>query len=152
MTYDPQALSDRAEISDLIVRYTRALDNHQWDEFDSIFTEDAHIDYTVFGGTAGDLVATKKFLVESMTIFTKTQHMLGLPEITLDGDQATSVTPCHNPMLLGQGKEAKVMVCSLWYHHRLVRTAEGWRIAELREERNFMTMLSGGDLLPPSAS
>ncbi len=146
---DVRELTDRAEISDLIVRYTRALDQQRWDEFDSIFTADAHIDYSAFGGATGDLAGTKKFLAESMSLFTKTQHMLGLPAITLDGDRASAVTPCHNPMLLGSGKDSKVMVCSLWYHHELVRTEEGWRIARLSEERNFMTMLPGGDITLP---
>ncbi len=143
---DAQELSDRAEIADLIVRDTRALDQQRWEEMDSIFTPDAHVDYSAFGGATGDLPAIKKFLSDSMTLFTKTQHMLGLPAITLEGDRATAVTPCHNPMLLGSGKESKVMVCSLWYHHELVRTPDGWRIARLSEERNFMTMLPGGDI------
>ena len=143
-----QELSDRAEIADLIVRYTRALDQRIWDEFDDIFTADALIDYSAFGGVTGDLAEAKRFLAETMPIFTKTQHMLGLPVITIDGDRARSVTPCHNPMLLGAGKEAQMMVCSLWYHHELVRTPAGWRIAHLEEERNFMTMWTGGDIVP----
>ena len=146
---DIQELSDRVEITDLIVRYTRALDQQMWDEMDSIFTPDSHVDYSAFGGATGDLAATKKFLSDSMSLFTKTQHMLGSPAITLDGDRATAVTPCHNPMLIGSGKDSKVMVCSLWYHHDLVRTGDGWRIARLSEERNFMTMLPGGDITLP---
>ena len=145
---DLQQLSDRAEIADLIVAYTRALDGRDWDRFDSLFAGDAHIDYTAFGGVAGNLAEAKKFLAEMMPIFAKTQHMLGLPAITVDGDRATSVTPCHNPMRIGEGKEAQIMVCSLWYHHELVRTPDGWRISRLSEERNFTTILKGGDLLP----
>jgi hypothetical protein len=145
---DVQQWVDRAEITDVIVRYTRALDQRRWEEFDTVFTPDAHVDYSAFGGTTGDLEATKKFLADSMAIFAKTQHMLGLPEITIDGDRATAVTPCHNPMLIGSGKDSKVMVCSLWYHHELVRTNAGWRISRLSEERNFMTMLPGGDISP----
>jgi hypothetical protein len=146
---DVQELSDRAEITELIAGYTRALDQRAWDDFDAIFAPDAHIDYSAFGGSSGDLAATKEFLAQSMPIFTKTQHMLGLPSITIDSDRARAVTPCHNPMLLGSGKEAKVMVCSLWYHHELVRTESGWRIARLSEERNFMIVLPGGDITPP---
>jgi hypothetical protein len=145
---DLQELSDRAEIADLVVRYTRALDERRWDDFDGLFTADAHIDYGAFGGTAGDLAQTKQFLAESMALFEKTQHMLGLPEISLDGDRAHSVTPCHNPMRMGSGGDAKFIVCSLWYHHDLLRTAGGWRIARLWEERNFMTILEGGDIVP----
>ncbi|HWE57523.1 MAG TPA: nuclear transport factor 2 family protein [Acidimicrobiales bacterium] len=148
---DIQEVSDRAQITDLIVGYTRALDQRRWNEFDSLFTADAHIDYSAFGGESGDLESTKRYLASTMTFFAKTQHMLGLPEIKIDGDRATTATPCHNPMLLGEGKDAQVMLCSLWYHHEFTRTADGWRISRLSEERNFMTMLkSGGDLLPPS--
>jgi hypothetical protein len=146
---DVQELSDRAEITDLIVRYTRLLDQRAWDDFDGLFAPEAFIDYTALGGSSGDLAATKQFLAQSMPMFSRTQHMLGLPEITIEGDRATSVAPCHNPMLLGSGQDAKVMVCSLWYHHELVRTADGWRIARLSEERNFMTILPGGDIAPP---
>jgi SnoaL-like domain len=141
-------LVDRAEITDVIVGYTRALDQRLWADFDAIFTPDAHIDYTAFGGPAGDLESTKKYLAETMTIFAKTQHMLGLPAVELDGDRATAVTPCHNPMLIGSGDKSQVMVCALWYHHELVRTSGGWRISRLSEERNFMTMLPGGDVSP----
>ena len=145
---DARELSDRAEISDLVVRYTRAIDLCRWDDLDAIFIADAHIDYSAFGGTTGGLQETKKFLAESMPVFSKTQHMLGMPAITVDGDTATAVTPCHNPMLMGEGKDARIMVCSLWYHHDLVRRADGWRIARLREERNYMTMPPNGDILP----
>jgi hypothetical protein len=141
-------MSDRADITELIVRYTRAVDQCDWDAYEQLFTADAVIDYGAFGGVTGDVATVKAFLAESMPGFTKTQHMVGLPEIELRGDRATAVTPCHNPMLMGQGREAKVMVCSLWYHHELVRTAEGWRIARLGEERNFMTILPGGDIPP----
>lgn len=146
---DAREVSDRAEITDLIVRYTRAIDQRRWDDLDSVFIPDARVDYSAFGGVAGGLGEVKRFLAESMPVFTKTQHMLGLPAITVDGDQATAVTPCHNPMLMGEGKDARIMICSLWYHHRLVRTTAGWRVAELSEERNFMTMPPGGDI-PPS--
>lgn len=145
---DARELSDRAEITDVIVRYTRAVDGRRWAEFDSIFTEDAHLDYSAFGGATGDLEVAKRFLADSMPVFTKTQHMLGLPAITVGGDRAEAVTPCHNPMLVGSGQEARVMVCSLWYHHELARTPQGWRITRLSEERNFMTMLPGGDIPP----
>lgn len=145
---DPREISDRTEITDLIVRYTRAVDLRRWDDLDDLFTPDARVDYSAFGGVSGDLPGAKTFLAESMPLFTKTQHMLGLPAITVEGDRARTVTPCHNPMLMGEGTDARIMVCSLWYHHEFVRSAEGWRITALSEERNFMTMPPGGDILP----
>ncbi|HET9731162.1 MAG TPA: nuclear transport factor 2 family protein [Acidimicrobiales bacterium] len=147
---DIQEVCDRAEIADVIVRYTRVVDRQDWDQLDTVFTADARIDYSAFGGISGDLGRVREFLAESMRFFTSTQHMLGLPAITIDGDRARAVTPCHNPMLMGTGADARVMVCSLWYHHELVRTPHGWRICSLSEERNFMTMPPGGDITSPT--
>jgi hypothetical protein len=136
-------LSDRAEIADLLARYARAVDDRRWDDLDDIFTPDASIDYSAFGGPKVDLSGAKRFLAEALPIFAKTQHMLGLPAITLDGDRARSVTPCHNPMVLGEGTPAKVMVCALWYHHELVRRSDGWRICRMSQERAYTTVLAG---------
>ncbi len=143
-------MSDRAEIADLAVRYTRALDSRSWDDFDGLFTEDAEIDYRAFGGEVGDLASIKAFLQTSMSMFRVTQHMLGQSAVTLDGDRATSVTPCHNPMLFSEEHGGRIMVCALWYHHELVRTPAGWRIARLWEERVHMTMLEGRDMGVPA--
>ena len=137
-------VADRAEIADLLARYTRAVDSRRWDDLDSLFTADARIDYTSMGGIAGGLDEVKRFLAESMALFSITQHMLGLPAIDVHGDRATAVTPCHNPMLLGSGDSARLMVCSLWYHEQFTRTADGWRISDLREEKCHMSFIPTG--------
>jgi hypothetical protein len=43
---DLHELSDRAEINDVLIRYTRAIDTGDWDRLDTVFTPDARIDYT----------------------------------------------------------------------------------------------------------
>lgn len=146
-------LSDRVEIADLVARYTRAVDTRRWDDLDDLFADGAAIDYTAMGGIAGGLAEVKAYLADTMTLFSVTQHMLGLPAIDVAGDRATAVTPCHNPMVLGEGDRARVMVCALWYHEELVRTAQGWRIASLSEERCHMSFLpAGSDIPSPSVS
>lgn len=142
---DPQELSDRAEITDLLVRYSRAVDSRRWDDLDALFTPEARIDYTAFGGIAGDLAEIKRFLAESMALFSTTQHMLGLPEIAVHGDRARSVTPCHNPMLLGAGRDARLMVCGLWYHSEAVRAEGRWYLSALWQEQAHLTVVAGGD-------
>lgn len=144
---DQSELCDRAEITDLLVRYSRAVDTRNWDALDEIFTPDAVVDYSGMGGISGTVTEIKKYLAETMPIFSVTQHMLGLPALDISGDRARAVTPCHNPMVMGTGPEARVMVCALWYHEDLVRTAGGWRISALSEERCHMSFLPG----PPSA-
>jgi SnoaL-like domain len=144
MTMSLQEMSDRMEIQDLMVRYSYAIDSRNWDALDDVFTPDAFIDYSVFGGSTGDLPSTKEFLASAMPMFGSLQHMVSGTTITIDGDTAETRTQCHNPMTIGDGDDADLMVCGLWYVDKLVRTAEGWRIKERIEEKVYMRIFPGG--------
>ena len=143
MTMSMQEISDRLEIQDLMVRYSYAIDNRDWDALDDVFTPDAHIDYSVFGGSVGNLAETKAFLTEAMPMFTTLQHMVSGTTIAFDGDTATAKTQCHNPMTMGDAEKPDLMVCGLWYVDKLVRTPDGWRIKERVEEKVYMKVFSG---------
>jgi len=138
-----QEISDRLEVQDLMVRYSYAIDSRNWDALDDVFTPDAHIDYSVFGGSVGDLSSTKEFLASAMPMFTTLQHMVSGTSIEFDGDTAEAKTQCHNPMTMGDADEPDLMLCGLWYVDKLVRTAEGWRIKERVEEKVYMRVLPG---------
>src|SRR5207342_225721 len=84
MTMSLEEISDRLEIQDLMVRYSYAIDNRDWDALDTVFTPDAHIDYSVFGGSVGDLPSTKEFLTSAMPMFTTLQHMVSGTTMTID--------------------------------------------------------------------
>ena len=53
---DLKEISDRLELMDLMVRYSHAIDTRSWDELDDVFTPDAVIDYTAFGGPLDDVI------------------------------------------------------------------------------------------------
>jgi hypothetical protein len=141
-----QEISDRLEILDLLARYCDALDRQDWEAFESIFTEDAVIDYSALGGSSGDMPATKKFLADTMPMFASYQHLVGSTVLTIDGDTARARTICHNPMVWRQGDDPKMFICGLWYRDELVRTEAGWRIRSRVEERSYMKDL------PPARS
>ncbi len=143
MTMSMQEISDRLEIQDLMVRYSYAIDSRNWDGLDDVFTPDAHIDYSVFGGSVGNLAETKAFLTDAMPMFTTLQHMVSGTTIEFDGDTATTKTQCHNPMTMGDAENPDLMVCGLWYVDKLVRTPDGWRIKERVEEKVYMKVFSG---------
>jgi len=143
MPMSMEEISDRLEIQDLMVRYSYAIDSRNWDALDDVFTPDAHIDYSVFGGSVGNLAETKAFLTEAMPMFTTLQHMVSGTTIAFDGDTATAKTQCHNPMTMGDAEKPDLMVCGLWYVDKLVRTPDGWRIKERVEEKVYMKVFSG---------
>jgi SnoaL-like domain len=136
-------LADRLAIQDLIARYPLAVDGRDWDGLDELFTPDARIDFTAFGGPAGDLASTKSFLRDALSGFRRTQHMMGLPAITLDGDRASSRTPCNNPMVIDNADgSTAVWLIGLWYDDEFVRTPDGWRFtARVQERCYFVTGL-----------
>jgi hypothetical protein len=132
------AVEDKLAIHELIARYPLVVDGGDWDGLDVLFTADATVDFTAFGGPVDQLPGIKRFLADSLGMFGRTQHMMGLPVITLDGDRATSRTSCNNPMVLpnADGSTA-VWLIGLWYDDEFVRTPDGWRFSSRKQERCY---------------
>ncbi|MDE0665772.1 MAG: nuclear transport factor 2 family protein [Acidimicrobiaceae bacterium] len=131
---DLRTLIDRAEITDLLTRYARAVDRQDWDLFRTVFTPDAHIDYTQVGGIAGDLDTVVGFLSEVMAMFEAMQHLISNIDMTIDGDEAKVTAMVYNPLKL---PDSPMWATGGWYHHELVRTADGWRSRSLVEEAGW---------------
>ena len=137
-----QELSDRIEIQDLLVRYAHAVDTREWKLFAELFTEDAVVDYTAFGGPRGTVQEVTAFLSSVLPMFSATQHLIANSAVTLDGDRATARTMCHNPMALpGEEGEAGLLLCGLWYVDELVRTSDGWKLRRRSEDKAYSIVL-----------
>jgi hypothetical protein len=136
-----EAMSDRLELQDLLIRYSEAIDRREFNELDAIFVPDAYIDYRDTGGIDGQYPQIKEWLAETLpTYFERNAHMLGLPAIKLTGDTATARTFCFNPMVL-KGEKPKVMQVGVWYDDEFVRTADGWRISRRVEDKLYDRIL-----------
>lgn len=132
---DAQEISDRIEIADLVTRYTRAVDTRTWDDLDSVFTDDAILDYTSVGGPCAPLVEVKPWIAKGLAGFDRYQHVIGQVAITLHGDDADATAYFTNPMVAvaPDGTETLWEVGG-YYHHDLVRTPAGWRSRHLVDE------------------
>lgn len=138
-----EQISDRLEIQDLMVAYSHAIDFQRWDELDDVFTPDAHIDYSVFGAPAGPYPEIKAYLIETLSAYSDYFHMISTSKVTLDGDTATGVTICNNPMTLpGTDGATQLYLFGLWYHDTFVRTELGWRISSRVEQKAFVQALA----------
>ncbi|MCW2793646.1 MAG: hypothetical protein JWO76_2744 [Nocardioides sp.] len=130
-------MSDRLEIQEVLIRYTRAIDTGDWDRLDTVFTPDAAIDYTESGGIADTYAVVKPWLAKHLPIFPLRMHTLGQVEIAYDptGDEADVAAYFHNPMIMptGDGPDLLIEFGGI-YQHRMVRTVDGWRSRALREE------------------
>ena len=130
-----QALSDKAEIRELLFRYARAVDDKDWALMDVVFTSDARLDYTSVDGPAGSRDEIVDWLERSLAPVPMTQHFITNLEIELDGDRATARAMFYNPMQLPGMDD--VCACGGNYHHALVRTPDGWRSERLVEETKW---------------
>ena len=141
-----QEISDRLEIQDLVWRYSEIIDAKDFDKLrDDVFTPDAFIDYSTFGGSKGDLETTIEFLHKAMKIFPAHQHLNANIQVKLDGDPpaqtATGRVMCFNPQELPakEGEdEGHIFFCGLWYIDAYVRTDAGWRITNRVEEKSYL--------------
>jgi hypothetical protein len=133
---DVRRLLDRAEIADLLTRYTRAIDGGLLEGLDEVFTDDATIDYTASGGVAGPVAEVRQWLAtDALPLMAQTQHLVGQVETVWDGDDAARVTAYFwNPVRIAlPDAEPLDMEIGGLYEHDLVRTDAGWRSRRLVE-------------------
>ena len=137
-----QEISDRFEIQDLVFHYADLVDSKRLEALrDSVFTADAHIDYSAMGGSIGNVDETLDFLKASLTdqLFPASQHLNANVQVSLDGDKATGRVMCFNPMVMAiPGGEKQTMFLGLWYVDEYRRTEAGWRISRRAEEKSWV--------------
>ena len=125
-------MSDEAEIARLLYRYARAVDTKDWELYRSVFTDDAHIDYSSAGAAVGSRDDVADWLAAGFGAIPWTMHYITNIEAEISGDAATVRAMFYNPMQLPGMTEQSC--CGGYYHHELVRTPDGWRSRSLRED------------------
>lgn len=138
-----QRLLDRAEITEVQIRYATGTDSHDWELFRSCFTDEVEVDFSDgFGQPVVRLSADDwvKGTAPRMESFKATQHMITNQVITFDDDDhATGVAYVrarhHLPNTTG-GSDQTVYG---YYTNRFERTPNGWRIAAVKLTPRWMT-------------
>jgi 3-phenylpropionate/cinnamic acid dioxygenase small subunit len=134
---DDQPVADEVAIAALLHRYARAVDAKDWELYRSAFTEDASIDYpgTISGSRdeVADWMATQFSAGVSMSM----HYITNIEILDSAGDTATVRAMFYNPMQLAG--MADLSYCGGYYHHELVRTADGWKSRQLHEENVWFT-------------
>ncbi|GAA2560225.1 nuclear transport factor 2 family protein [Mycolicibacterium diernhoferi] len=125
-------VEDQLEIRALLARYARGVDTKDWETYRSVFTEDAHIDYSSAGAIVGGRDEVVDWFAANFGVIPWSMHYITNVEADIDGDTATVRAMFYNPMLL-PGMDTQ-SACGGYYHHELVRTGDGWRSRSLREE------------------
>ena len=138
-TLSLEEISDRIQIHDLLTRYTVAIDTKDWSLLDTCFTPDAQVDYTTSGGTKGAYPEVRQWLEKALSVFPMTMHFISNSTVALDGDKASARTYVINPMGFPKDDGSLHMfTVGAYYVDELVRTDDGWRIANRFEEQAYL--------------
>jgi hypothetical protein len=139
---DIQRVSDELEITALLNKYARAVDTRDWALYRSVFTDDAHIDYSSAGAIAGTRNEVADWLAQGFETIPMSMHYITNIESDIDGDIARVRAMFYNPMQLPGMSD--LSYCGGYYHHDLVRTSDGWRSRSLREENVWFANAPAG--------
>lgn len=121
------------EIPSLLYRYARAVDTKDWELYRSVFTDDAHIDYSSAGFATGSVDEVVAQLSAGFgTIPWSMHYITNIEVLAATEDRATVRAMFYNPMQLPG--MAETSSCGGYYHHELVHTPDGWRSRRLVEE------------------
>ncbi len=112
---------DIAEINQILSLWAHLVDNHAWDRFGEVFTEDAYFDSSVFGFAPVTGIAAICHMA-SQEGHAKAHHTTNVYVQEGAGDEITAVSK-------GLGLLSNGAVASVTYTDRLRRTPEGWRLS-----------------------
>ena len=139
MTVVDRDTADRLAINQVLDEYARGIDTRDWDLVESVFTGDAFLDYTAFGGPKGPQSDVITWLQDALTAFVMSQHHITNRLITIDGDEAVVAAELLAIMgMPGEPGKMSMMFTGGQYNDRLVRTDEGWKIAKRTCDRGWL--------------
>lgn len=125
-----QRAIDRTEIQYVLSRYSVAIDTRDVAMFDTVFSEDAELD---FGGFRGVMTRAQfKDRIANLTYVDSTQHLMGLPTIDVDGDRATTRTYFASQHVRDSLAPHHTMLIGGWYDDAFERIGGEWLITSRR--------------------
>jgi hypothetical protein len=136
---DAGAVADRLEIHELLARYCHAIDQHRWADLRALFTQDAQVDFTAFGGPRGDADMLIAFLQPVVEGLAGSYHATTSIMCDIDGERASVRSAAHVVMTSNgpEGSEQNSQI-GLWYEDELARTTTGWRFASRTQKRGWV--------------
>jgi ketosteroid isomerase-like protein len=132
-------IADRLAIVDVTIAYCWALDTHDFDALDDVFTPDAT---ATLAAELHGRDAIKQRITNALTKLDDSQHMVSNHDVRVDGDTATCRCYLQAQHVRHAAEGGPNYIVAGRYEDRLVRTAAGWRIAH----RTLTVMWTEGNL------
>ncbi|GAT07125.1 MULTISPECIES: nuclear transport factor 2 family protein [Mycobacteriaceae] len=120
---------DKAQISEVLIRYATGIDAKDWALFRTCWTDVVDIDYGDLG-TFTDADAFTSLMNQIHDSMGDTFHRISNVVIDVDGDRATARSYVHAVLLAVPGDSNSWIDAVGRYDDELVRTPQGWRIGK----------------------
>lgn len=113
------------EVRAVMTRYGAALDERDWERLETCFTADATAVIPMSPAPLEGPAQIAEFCERALSGFAHTQHLLGYPDVAVDGAAATCRCPVRATHVAADGT---LFTVGGTYREELALTAEGWRI------------------------
>lgn len=133
MSSAEQAVRDRLEIHELRGAYARAIDYENFGKATEIFTDDAVVNYR--GGACHGGEEVEAYWRENVD-YEFSMHTVQMPELSIDGDEATGRWYMIVFYVTPDGDEGYVLG---WYEDRYTRVDGEWLIDEMEMDVTYDT-------------
>jgi hypothetical protein len=125
--------TDRAEILEMIASFAQRADRRDWEGLVGCFTEMVDRDYSSLTGSGPDRLPARKLVVEEwapvLGALDATQHLIGLPVVSSDGESATATAHFQAQHVLGNTDGGDWWTLGGRYDCEMRRETGGWRIS-----------------------
>jgi SnoaL-like domain len=139
---EERSIADELDVQRVLYEYAWACDNGDWDLLRSVFTADAHLDYSSTGGPVGKREEIVGWLQESLSQLTTIQHVVSNFQIDVNGiragGRAMFLTSARIPGL------QDMLTTGGYYDLAFRRETDGWKIERLVEDNRWMTPAQPG--------
>jgi len=136
-------MGDLEDIKRVKYQYLRTLDTKKWDEYAATMTEDVTGDYGSSAGQElqfGDRDSLVEYMRSSLPSTVITEHHVGHPEISIDGDEATGTWYLQDRVIVPEFDF--MLIGAAFYRDRYRRTADGWKISSTGYDRTYEATMS----------
>ena len=116
---------ERLDVMEVVSQFTFLMDHGKAEEMSSCFTSSVNIN-----GNTVPLDSMIKIIAGIQSKYAHTQHLTGNSIISCNGDVATAKTQVRAMHKKKPEHGGDIYHMIGWYDDKLVRTPDGWRIAE----------------------
>ncbi len=127
-------LADRVEIGETVGRFAQSADSRDWETLASLLAEEVYRDYGSLTGQEPDRKGARDLVEEwaaTLGNLDATQHFVGPPTVTIDGDRATATAYFQAQHRLHNVTGGEKWTLGGRYDFAFERAGEGWKISGL---------------------